>query len=171
MTDRVLNGNTKIYNGSLIATDRLVARSSNDGGMNGYVQKGFYWAGTTNGSAGNYWHFKTNSLKGSSTDMVHIHGYGYAYGGATIIDAHWGWHCDGGGNNLYNVTWHSNSESGGPTATNVYAATDGYVVIVLNVPNTYFTSLHFDSNLTELYPDYQLNIQQWTATASNTGAF
>jgi hypothetical protein len=171
MSDRVFYGDTKIIGGDLRAST-LGARTRNYMEHISYVNYGVFSAHTTSGSAGKYWHFKTNSLKGGSyADMVELRAYGKAYGNNTINNISWSWHCDGGGGHLYNVGYRNQSTSGGVTANNVYAASDGYIVCVAYVPNTYFTSLTFDSILSEMYTPYDFRITAWTMTSSNSGAY
>lgn len=171
MADRVFNGNSKVINGSLMTSGFLAARGNHDGVYTGRSKYGIFHAKTTNGSAGNYWHFKTNSRQGVTVDMMHVHAHGYAYGNAKITDCHWGWHTDGSNGNIYNKAYLTNSTSGGVTANNIYAATDGYVVIVAYVPSTYFTSFSLDSHQAEHYGIYDFEITAWTMTSSNTGAY
>lgn len=171
MADRVFNGSSKVVNGDFATSGFLAARGDVDGNYTGRNKYGIFHARTQSGTAGNYWHFKTNSRQGTTVDMMHVHAHGYAYGNSTIVDCHWAWHTDGSGNNIYNKTYLTNSSSGGVTANNIYAASDGYVVIVAYVPSTYFTSFTFDSHMAEHYGMYDFEITTWTLTSSNTGAY
>lgn len=171
MTDRVLNGSTKIINGNLNSDGWIGNRGDASGSHTARNKYGIYHIRTTNSSAGNYWHFKTNSRQNVTVDMMHVHAHGYAYGNSTIVDCHWGWHTDGGSGGIMNKAYLTNSSSGGVTANNIYPASDGYVVLVAYVPATYFTSFTLDSFQAEHYGIYDFGITAATFTTSNTGAY
>lgn len=168
---RILPGNTIVQN-TLSAGGKLSSGGINKPTIGGYgvVNKNIGWVGTTNGSAGNYWHMRTNSQVGSTVDMIELSAYGYAYGNSSIVNISWGWHTDGGNGNIYSKAYRSQS-TGGVTANNIYQASNGDVVCVAYVPSTYFTSMFFDAHLAQHYATYDFQITAHTFTSSNSGAY
>jgi hypothetical protein len=131
------------------------------------VQMGTFSANTTSGDSNTYWHFKTSIKYNRDVTMQAVHAEGFAYGNATLIDCRWGWHTDG--NSIYNRCYLTNGS--GPSASSIYAASDQYVVVVLYVPSTYFSSVTFSYIQSEMYGETQFSITAWTRTASSSGAY
>lgn len=128
----------------------------------------YHFQDTSNASGSTYYvHFKTTQAT-NTVQMTRWEFKGYNYGASSISECDWACHVDGSGN-IYNKTYNSLNTSF--QANNIYASSDGYVVIVASYTVRYYLSGAINVIDSPIYTTQGSTISAHTITTSNSGAY